>query len=79
MVYELAISPLATDEIIEAFDWYESIRKGLGDQFLSELETVFNSLLQNPKTYSWYQKPVRSVMVKRFPYSVTYEIAGKKF
>lgn len=69
---------MATQEIIEAFDWYELSKKGLGDEFLLQLEKFFDTLLVNPKTYSYYQKPVRDGMLKKFPYSVAYEIAGNK-
>ena len=52
MLYELAISPLARDEIIEAFDWYESIRKNLGNELLSELEAVLVSSYKTLKLIS---------------------------
>lgn len=78
MAYEIAISPLAKQEIFEAYDWYELAKKGLGDEFLLNLDNFFDSLLQNPKTYSYYQKPVRYGLLKKFPYSVTYEIAEEK-
>lgn len=65
MKYEIAISPLAKEEILEAYDWYELGRQGLGDEFLLDIENFFATLLQNPKTYSYYQKPVRDGVVKK--------------
>lgn len=73
MGYEIEIAPLAKLEIIDAYDWYEINKKGLGEDFLEELEKFLNELLSNPKIHSYYQKPVRSGVLKRFPYSVTYE------
>jgi hypothetical protein len=40
MQYKIEIRPLATIEIIEAYDWYESQREGLGLEFLHKLTSV---------------------------------------
>ena len=74
MAYNLQIRPLATIEIIEAYDWYELQKEGLGFDFLDELETFYTSLIQNPFTYSYYEAPVRQGKINRFPYLVVYEI-----
>ena len=49
-------------------------KKDLGLNFLDELEKFYNTLILNPKTYSYYEKPVREGHLKRFPYVVVYEI-----
>ncbi len=72
--YKLELRPLAALEVIEAYDWYESQREGLGIEFLNELEYFYDGLLQNPHTHSYYEKPVRSGKIERFPYLVIYEI-----
>ena len=74
MSYKLEIRPLATFEIIEAYDWYELQREKLGVEFLEALESFYESLYNNPRAYSYYEKPVREGKVKRFPYTVVYEI-----
>lgn len=74
MAYKLEIRPLATMEVLEAFDWYESKREGLGVEFLDELENFNNSILHNPTAYSYYDKPVRQGKLNRFPYVVVFEI-----
>src|SRR5687768_1522890 len=74
MTYKLEIRPLAVIEILEAYDWYELQREGLGMEFLQELEKIYTTLQRNPDTYSYYEKPVRQGKVKRFPYTVVYEI-----
>ena len=73
MVYKIEIRPLATIEILEAYDWYEMQREGLGLEFLMELEIFYSTLQRNPDTYSYYQKPVRHGSLDRFPYTVVYE------
>ena len=74
MVFKLEIRPLAAVEVFEAFDWYELQRDGLGVEFLEELESFYDSLLRNPTSYSYYDKPVRQGKMKRFPYTVVFEI-----
>jgi hypothetical protein len=74
--YKIEVRPLATLEIIEAYDWYESKKTGLGLDFLNELEAFYKNLLINPRTHSYYEKPVRQGQIKRFPYTVVYEIFG---
>ena len=74
MDFKIEIRPLATIEIIEAFDWYELQREALGIEFLNELEIFINTLRINPKTYSFYKESVRQGQINRFPYTVVYEI-----
>lgn len=74
MPYKLEIRPLATLEIIEAYDWYELQREGLGLEFLDELEQFYTSLQRNPHSYSYYDDPVREGKIARFPYTVVYEV-----
>ncbi len=73
MPYKIEIRPLAVIEILEAYDWYESAKEGLGIEFLHELEVFYESLNRNPNTYSYYDKPVRQGKINRFPYAVVYE------
>lgn len=73
MPYKIEVRPLAVIEILEAYDWYESAKEGLGIEFLNELEVFYKSLDRNPNTYSYYDKPVRQGKIDRFPYVVVYE------
>jgi hypothetical protein len=74
MAYKIEIRHLATIEIIEAYDWYELQKEGLGLDFLNELENFYDSLLRNPNTYGFYEKSVREGKIYRFPYTVVYEV-----
>lgn len=49
MSFKLETRPLAAIEILEAFDWYESAKEGLGLEFLKELENFYDGLKNNPK------------------------------
>lgn len=74
MQYKIEIRSLAVIEIIEAYDWYELQKQGLGLDFLNELDIFYESLHRNPHTYSYYEKPVREGKINRFPYTVVYEV-----
>jgi len=74
MAYKIETRPLATIEILEAYDWYELQREGLGMEFLMKLENFYTTLQGNPDTYSYYEKSVRQGKVNRFPYTVVYEV-----
>ncbi|MGN6265049.1 MAG: hypothetical protein ACTHM5_05225 [Ginsengibacter sp.] len=76
MSFKLETRPLAVIEILEAYDWYESAKDGLGLEFLNELENFYDGLKNNPKTHSYYENSVRQGRLKRFPYVVVYEIFG---
>jgi hypothetical protein len=78
MPYSIEIRPLAKLEIFEAFDWYDAQREGLGLEFLEGLDDFYKSLIRNPFTYSFYDEPVRQGRLKRFPYTVVYEVIDLK-
>ena len=74
MAFKLEIRQLAAIEIIEAYDWYEAQRTGLGIEFLFELDKFYETIFRNPDTYSYYEKPVRQGTLNRFPFTVVYEL-----
>jgi toxin ParE1/3/4 len=67
----------AEDELIEAQNWYETQRSGLGQDFRSAIEEAMERLLKAPLTASPIVNlpssiSARRVLVKRFPYSVVF-------
>ncbi len=74
MQYRIEVRPLATDEILDAYDWYEEQNEGLGAAFLDDLDEFYERILKNPFLFSYYDEPVRDGKLKRFPYTVAYEI-----
>jgi toxin ParE1/3/4 len=78
MPYNIEIRPLAKLEILEAFDWYDAQREGLGLEFLEALDSFYASLNRNPFSYSYYDEPVRQGTLKRFPYTVVFEVIDSK-
>ncbi len=62
------------DEIDEAYAWYEEQRRGLGEEFLAEVQRVLDRIEQNPEIYAPIYQTVRHDRVKRFAYTVYYRI-----
>lgn len=78
MHYIINVSPIASLEAIEAYDWYESQKEGLGLEFFEALEDFYATLKRNPFTFSYLDKPVRQGLLKRFPYQVVYDVVDNK-
>jgi plasmid stabilization system protein ParE len=76
--YVLAFHTLAREEVREAYQYYESEQKGLGQQFIDKLDALFNLLLENPHLFAKDFEEVRKAPMKKFPFSVYYEIVGDK-
>ena len=72
--YLLIISDEAYFDISEAYFWYESAKKGLGDQFESSLENSLKQLMISPQQYQERHKNVRIVFLLRFPFGIHYVI-----
>ncbi len=74
MSYALILSYEAQMEETEAYNYYEDIRAGLGEELLSELEICYSKISQNPSAYSYIENSpiLRDVAIARFPYVVIY-------
>lgn len=76
MSHRLIIRPEADAEVYEASHWYEERRKGLGKEFLSAFAAATANLRRNPQLYPIVVGDARRLLLRRFPYSVIYEIHG---
>ncbi len=61
---DVIIRPEAESDIDDAYQWYESQRKGLGDNFLLCLEEALSRASRNPLIYSTIYKEVRRVFIR---------------
>ena len=71
--FTLQIKEEAKHDIKYAVKWYDDIDKKLGTRFVYELETIFNNIIYNPKTYKKVYKNFRQAALHKFPYVVLYE------
>lgn len=76
MTHPLIIRPEAEQDMSEGRDWYEGQRRGLGAEFLTAVEEVFDRIRKMPESYAPEYKSVRRARVARFPYVVYYRIVG---
>ena len=73
MTAELIVAPEATQDIVEAYAWYEGQRPGLGQEFLTCVEACIESIRRGPETHAVVHENYRRGLLRRFPYAVFYE------
>lgn len=73
MVYNLIVSPRAQKEIEKAIDSYIPNYSDIPNNFVIQLESVYNTLKINPFFRIRY-KNVRSLKLKKYPYSLYFVI-----
>ncbi len=74
MIYKLLIRPEAESELLEAVKWYEEKVKGLGSNFLLNVEATIESILRIPEAYAPTYKNTRRALVRKFPFGIHYII-----
>ncbi len=74
MANKLVISSFAHEEEVEAYEWYELQRAGLGDEFLLELEFAYLKISNNPLYFSFIDenKKLRDFLLPRFPFVIVF-------
>ena len=66
------VSAEAETDVGEATEWYEGQRRGLGIEFLLELDAAVERAALNPQACAVQYRGARRVLLRRFPYSVYY-------
>jgi len=69
---ELIFHPDTADEIKHAYDWYQRQMEGLGEDFIEELESACQAIVQLPETWPKYTRHCRRFLLRKFPFSVVY-------
>jgi hypothetical protein len=64
----------ATEEMRAAAAYYEGRERGLGDQFLDEVEEGLQKIQQFPRLWPVYEGEYRRYLLKRFPFGLMYRI-----
>ena len=57
-----------------AFSYYEQQTRGLGEQFLLAVNSVFDAIERYPEMFAPIHGEVRRALVSRFPYAVFYRV-----
>lgn len=76
MTYKIIISATARQEEAEAYLYYEDKSEGLGERFLSEVQTTLYQIAENPTFYTYCDstKTIRDLALPKFPFVIIYEI-----
>ena len=70
--------PLAAKELSDAALFYEGKARGLGDDFLNEVERLLEVLQSHPELGRPASGAVRTVPTRRFPYTLIYRASGDR-
>ncbi|TRX34913.1 type II toxin-antitoxin system RelE/ParE family toxin [Flavobacterium restrictum] len=73
MVYNLIVSPRAQKEIEKAIDSYLPNYLDIPNNFVIQLQSVYNTLKTNPFFRIRY-KNIRSLKLKKYPYSLYFVV-----
>ncbi len=66
--------PEARDELNYAVDFYEGRHAELGVEFLEEVYSTIQRIIEFPKAFPKQSKKTRKCLVNRFPFAVIYQI-----
>ncbi len=78
MTLPLALRPQAQAEFSDAAIWYDAQRKGLGQEFIAEVEKSFDKVAKQPDRYAVVHGDTREAPVHRFPYCVYYRVRPER-
>jgi toxin ParE1/3/4 len=77
---KLVIVPPALSELRDAAAFYaESSDVELGLAFVAEFERAVNAVLTNPNLGAVFRGTKRRYLLRRFPYSIIYQITPEEF
>lgn len=74
----LVVRPAAAADIEAAYRWYERQRAGLGNELLASIRTALDAIEANPRAHPVIHRATRRVLVRRFPYGVSYRLVAEK-
>ena len=78
MKHTVIVRPEAENDSKEAFSWYEDKRKGLGHDFLLQVDAGMRAIERSPRVHPAKYKGTREHFVKRFPYKIIYIFEERK-
>ena len=72
MTRRFIVRPRAERDIQSAYDWYESQRRGLGEEFLTAVRERLGAIRDFPEAHPLLYRDIRRAVVSRFPYLIFY-------
>ena len=62
-------------EVKASYEWYQNQAAGLGDDFIEELETAYEAIIELPETWPKFHQGFRRFLLSKFPFSVIYRFS----
>lgn len=72
MTFEIRLRKESNNDLRDAFNYYEQIRQGLGQDFLLCFENSLAKIKRNPMSFKVVYSGLRRIAIKRFPYRIFY-------
>lgn len=76
--YALKVHEFAFRDFQDAFEWYESKKVGLGQQFVGAIESKLQQIAVHPEYFTKIHKKFRQANVDGFPYVIVFEFYPKR-
>lgn len=70
--------PGASEDYDAAFAWYYSHGPSIASDFEREIERSLRLITQSPLRWPKYDEKRRRLVVRKFPYSIIYELIGEQ-
>lgn len=76
MTYKIILSADAVREEADAYLYYEDQSKGLGEQFLDEIEKTLQKISLHPTHYGYVDETntIRVTSLNKFPFQILFQI-----
>ncbi|MBS0337120.1 MAG: type II toxin-antitoxin system RelE/ParE family toxin [Proteobacteria bacterium] len=65
-------------DLAAGFGYYEDQAEGLGEKFLTGIDSAFDAIERYPEMFARVHGEVRRAVVSRFPYAVFYRVESKR-
>jgi plasmid stabilization system protein ParE len=72
--WTVQFTTLAEADVAEAYEWYANSRRGLGEEFFADMDSVIQMIGQAPEVGPTAYREWRRTLLHRFPYSVYYRL-----
>lgn len=74
MSFTVEFRPAALIEFNDSVDWYETRQNGLGERFVTSIDSAIKSIVSAPVRSACVYREVRLQSVKGFPYQIYYRV-----
>ncbi|MBF7074592.1 type II toxin-antitoxin system RelE/ParE family toxin [Glaciecola sp. MH2013] len=72
MTFEIRLRQESKNDLRVAFEYYEQIRQGLGQDFLLCFENSLAKIQRTPMSFKVVYSGLRRIAIRRFPYRIFY-------